>query len=204
MLSQVPHSRDWHLWHRACLQPRGVRHPARLQDQLGLLEPARPAVHDHVPYVILSFLIRFQQIFPTATNPGKDVKKRSYVSTWHWNFFSWWQLRLKKSIIIIMAKKQWIIWFCSVWRTAESSLTTFPWHCLLAAHTPDNSFMGFVAEELNKTERLHIQRNKVNNMAVVYGKEASMWKVSVSAKKVPAASIILWRFISRAFQREFY
>ena len=48
----------------------------------------------------------------------------------------------------------------------------------LAAHTPDNSFMGFVAEELNETERLSIQRNKVDNMAVVYGKEASMWKVS--------------------------
>lgn len=46
-----------------------------------------------------------------------------------------------------------------------------------AAHTPDNSFMGFVAEELNETERLYIQRNKVNNMAVVYGKDASMWKV---------------------------
>lgn len=50
----------------------------------------------------------------------------------------------------------------------------------LAAHTPDNSFMGFVAEELNETERLNIQRNKVNNMAVVYGKEAGMWKVSVT------------------------
>lgn len=56
--------------------------------------------------------------------------------------------------------------------------------CLsLAAHTPDNSFMGFVAEELNETERLNIQRNKVGNMAVVYGKEASMWKVSVAQKQ---------------------
>lgn len=55
MSPQVPHPRDWHLWHRACLQPRGVRHPARLQDQLGLLEPARPAVHDHVPYVTWLF-----------------------------------------------------------------------------------------------------------------------------------------------------
>lgn len=36
---------------------------------------------------------------------------------------------------------------------------------------------------MNETEQLHIQRNKVNNMAVVYGKEAGMWKVSVSAKK---------------------
>ncbi|XP_042589196.1 alpha-1,6-mannosylglycoprotein 6-beta-N-acetylglucosaminyltransferase B-like [Cyprinus carpio] len=48
-------------------------------------------------------------------------------------------------------------------------MTMFP-------HTPDNSFMGFVTEELNQTERLMIQRDKVNNMAVVYGKEASMWK----------------------------
>lgn len=46
-----------------------------------------------------------------------------------------------------------------------------------SAHTPDNSFMGFVTEELNETEKWSIQQNKVNNMAVVYGKEASMWKV---------------------------
>uniref|UniRef100_A0A672F3Y6 alpha-1,6-mannosyl-glycoprotein 6-beta-N-acetylglucosaminyltransferase n=1 Tax=Salarias fasciatus TaxID=181472 RepID=A0A672F3Y6_SALFA len=51
----------------------------------------------------------------------------------------------------------------------QQYMTMFP-------HTPDNSFMGFVAEELNETERLNIQRNKVNNMAVVYGKEANMWK----------------------------
>lgn len=44
--------------------------------------------------------------------------------------------------------------------------------------------MGFVAEELNETERLNIQRNKVGNMAVVYGKEASMWKVSVAQKRL--------------------
>uniref|UniRef100_A0A3P8UT14 alpha-1,6-mannosyl-glycoprotein 6-beta-N-acetylglucosaminyltransferase n=2 Tax=Cynoglossus semilaevis TaxID=244447 RepID=A0A3P8UT14_CYNSE len=48
-------------------------------------------------------------------------------------------------------------------------MTMFP-------HTPDNSFMGFVSEELNETEKRSIQQNKVNNMAVVYGKEASMWK----------------------------
>uniref|UniRef100_A0AAZ3SFV0 alpha-1,6-mannosyl-glycoprotein 6-beta-N-acetylglucosaminyltransferase n=1 Tax=Oncorhynchus tshawytscha TaxID=74940 RepID=A0AAZ3SFV0_ONCTS len=48
-------------------------------------------------------------------------------------------------------------------------MTMFP-------HTPDNSFMGFVSEELNDTEKSSIMQNKVNNMAVVYGKEASMWK----------------------------
>ncbi|XP_042158456.1 alpha-1,6-mannosylglycoprotein 6-beta-N-acetylglucosaminyltransferase B-like isoform X1 [Oncorhynchus tshawytscha] len=49
-------------------------------------------------------------------------------------------------------------------------MTMFP-------HTPDNSFMGFVSEELNDTEKRSIMQNKVNNMAVVYGKEASMWKL---------------------------
>lgn len=48
--------------------------------------------------------------------------------------------------------------------------------------------MGFVAEELNETERLHIRRNKVSDMAVVYGKEASMWKVSVSSLRDRLAS----------------
>ncbi|CAJ0956877.1 unnamed protein product [Ranitomeya imitator] len=49
-------------------------------------------------------------------------------------------------------------------------MTMFP-------HTPDNSFMGFVTDELNETERQHVAQNKVRNMAVVYGKEAAMWKV---------------------------
>ncbi|KAL6102684.1 mgat5b [Pungitius sinensis] len=57
----------------------------------------------------------------------------------------------------------------------QQYMTMFP-------HTPDNSFMGFVAEELNETERRNIQRNKVHNMAVVYGKDASMWKVSGKEK----------------------
>ncbi|XP_072339424.1 alpha-1,6-mannosylglycoprotein 6-beta-N-acetylglucosaminyltransferase B-like isoform X3 [Scyliorhinus torazame] len=48
-------------------------------------------------------------------------------------------------------------------------MTMFP-------HSPDNSFMGFVAEILNNTEKKAIQSSKVNNMAVVYGKDANMWK----------------------------
>nr|XP_057935002.1 alpha-1,6-mannosylglycoprotein 6-beta-N-acetylglucosaminyltransferase B-like isoform X2 [Doryrhamphus excisus] len=52
---------------------------------------------------------------------------------------------------------------------ARQYMTMFP-------HTPDNSFMGFVSEEMNDTEKRNIQQSKINNMAVVYGKEASMWK----------------------------
>ncbi|XP_053150441.1 alpha-1,6-mannosylglycoprotein 6-beta-N-acetylglucosaminyltransferase B isoform X3 [Hemicordylus capensis] len=51
-------------------------------------------------------------------------------------------------------------------------MTMFP-------HTPDNSFMGFVSEELNETEKQFIKSNKANNMAVVYGKEASIWKLFI-------------------------
>lgn len=70
-------------------------------------------------------------------------------------------------------------------------LDLLQWLCSSpAAHTPDNSFMGFVAEELNETERLNIQRNKVNNMAVVYGKDASMWKVSVP-RRLPQIPLLL-------------
>ncbi|KAM4761728.1 alpha-1,6-mannosylglycoprotein 6-beta-N-acetylglucosaminyltransferase B isoform 3-T3 [Cyanocitta cristata] len=54
-------------------------------------------------------------------------------------------------------------------------MTMFP-------HTPDNSFMGFVSEELNQTERQLIKANKVSSMAVVYGKEASIWKVGGKEK----------------------
>uniref|UniRef100_A0A8C9R109 alpha-1,6-mannosyl-glycoprotein 6-beta-N-acetylglucosaminyltransferase n=1 Tax=Scleropages formosus TaxID=113540 RepID=A0A8C9R109_SCLFO len=48
-------------------------------------------------------------------------------------------------------------------------MTMFP-------HTPDNSFMGFVADELSKSEKLHVSKNKAKNMVVVYGKDISMWK----------------------------
>ncbi|XP_073876755.1 alpha-1,6-mannosylglycoprotein 6-beta-N-acetylglucosaminyltransferase B isoform X6 [Macaca fascicularis] len=51
-------------------------------------------------------------------------------------------------------------------------MTMFP-------HTPDNSFMGFVSEELNETEKQLIKGGKASNMAVVYGKEASIWKLQV-------------------------
>lgn len=48
--------------------------------------------------------------------------------------------------------------------------------------------MGFVSEELNETEKRSIQQNKVNNMAVVYGKEASMWKVQTNKHLVVAVT----------------
>eukprot|EP00062_Callorhinchus_milii_P004504 gi/632942943/ref/XP_007886699.1/ PREDICTED: alpha-1,6-mannosylglycoprotein 6-beta-N-acetylglucosaminyltransferase B [Callorhinchus milii] len=48
-------------------------------------------------------------------------------------------------------------------------MTMFP-------HSPDNSFMGFVAEILNDTEREAPPSNKVSHIAIVYGKDPAMWK----------------------------
>uniref|UniRef100_G1TGI4 alpha-1,6-mannosyl-glycoprotein 6-beta-N-acetylglucosaminyltransferase n=1 Tax=Oryctolagus cuniculus TaxID=9986 RepID=G1TGI4_RABIT len=58
-------------------------------------------------------------------------------------------------------------------------MTMFP-------HTPDNSFMGFVSEELNGTEKQAVKGSKAGNMAVVYGKEASIWKLQVRTRLSPA------------------
>ncbi|XP_036125292.1 alpha-1,6-mannosylglycoprotein 6-beta-N-acetylglucosaminyltransferase B isoform X1 [Molossus molossus] len=54
-------------------------------------------------------------------------------------------------------------------------MTMFP-------HTPDNSFMGFVSEELNETEKQAIRSGKAGDMAVVYGKDASIWKLQGKEK----------------------
>ena len=50
--------------------------------------------------------------------------------------------------------------------------------------------MGFVSEELNETEKQLIKDGKASNMAVVYGKEASIWKVRPADPQPPAPT---WR-----------
>jgi len=46
---------------------------------------------------------------------------------------------------------------------------------LSAAHSPDNSFMGFVVEQyLTETNAVEKPRK---NLAVVYGKNTYMWQV---------------------------
>lgn len=49
--------------------------------------------------------------------------------------------------------------------------------------------MGFVSEELNETEKQLIKDGKASNMAVVYGKEASIWKVRPAAPQPPAPTL---------------
>lgn len=48
--------------------------------------------------------------------------------------------------------------------------------------------MGFVSEELNETEKQLIKGGKASNMAVVYGKEASIWKVSAGTPTAAPAT----------------
>jgi len=46
--------------------------------------------------------------------------------------------------------------------------------------------MGFVSEELNETEKQLIKDGKASKMAVVYGKEASIWKVRPAGPQTPS------------------
>lgn len=49
---------------------------------------------------------------------------------------------------------------------------------LAAAHTPDNSFLGFVVEQhLNASDIRHIDDIKRQNQSLVYGKVDNFWKV---------------------------
>lgn len=49
---------------------------------------------------------------------------------------------------------------------------------LSAAHTPDNSFLGFVVEQhLNASDIKHIDDIKRQNQSLVYGKVDNFWKV---------------------------
>lgn len=57
-----------------------------------------------------------------------------------------------------------------------SCLFLFVILCIFVAHTPDNSFMGFVVEQHLKDPVLPSINKK--NQAVVYGKNELMWKVS--------------------------
>lgn len=52
--------------------------------------------------------------------------------------------------------------------------------------------MGFVTDELNETERQQVAQNKVRNMAVVYGKEAAMWKVIYKCLLTLICTFFLW------------
>lgn len=48
------------------------------------------------------------------------------------------------------------------------------------AHTPDNSFLGFVVEQhLNASDISHIDDIKRQNQSLVYGKVDNFWKVNV-------------------------
>lgn len=50
----------------------------------------------------------------------------------------------------------------------------------VAAHTPDNSFLGFVVEQhLNASDIKHIDDIKRQNQSLVYGKVDNFWKVNL-------------------------
>lgn len=50
--------------------------------------------------------------------------------------------------------------------------------CLISAHTPDNTFLGFVVETYVNISDAGAEKPVKENWALVYGKEGYMWKVS--------------------------
>lgn len=57
-------------------------------------------------------------------------------------------------------------------------ISTFSSICFPSAHTPDNSFLGFVVEQhLNASDIKHIDDIKRQNQSLVYGKVDNFWKV---------------------------
>lgn len=55
----------------------------------------------------------------------------------------------------------------------------WPFPVWFAAHTPDNSFLGFVVEQyLNSSDIKHFNVIKRQNQSLVYGKVDNFWKVS--------------------------
>ena len=48
---------------------------------------------------------------------------------------------------------------------------------LPVAHTPDNSFLGFVSVGEAREEQQKVDVNREKRIAVVYGKQEHMWQV---------------------------
>lgn len=60
------------------------------------------------------------------------------------------------------------------------------WFISPAAHTPDNSFLGFVVEQhLNASDIRHIDEVKRQNQSLVYGKVDNFWKVRRFSSCIP-------------------
>lgn len=58
--------------------------------------------------------------------------------------------------------------------------------CFISAHSPDNTFLGFVVENhISPAEEL-----KKKNIALVYGKHVNMWQVRTNALSFEDASVV--------------
>ncbi len=69
---------------------------------------------------------------------------------------------------------------CSCWLSCLIGCRVYP-----AAHTPDNSFLGFVVEQhLNASDVRHIDDIKRQNQSLVYGKVDNFWKVSSARNRL--------------------
>lgn len=61
--------------------------------------------------------------------------------------------------------------------TCSSQLQLWFIVAIPVAHTPDNSFLGFVSAEEAREEKQKMDANREKRIAVVYGKQEYMWQV---------------------------
>lgn len=64
-----------------------------------------------------------------------------------------------------------------VWMAHTCSSPLQLWFIVAIAHTPDNSFLGFVSAEEAREEKQMMDANREKRIAVVYGKQEYMWQV---------------------------
>lgn len=73
--------------------------------------------------------------------------------------------------------------FFSLWEKLwEKKINKSPLMCIYVwpAHTPDNTFLGFVVQpHWSDEENKKLESIKRKNQALVYGKRASFWKVNI-------------------------
>ncbi|MED6250648.1 hypothetical protein ATANTOWER_002867 [Ataeniobius toweri] len=81
-----------------------------------------------------------------------------------------------KSFLVLLPKEHFLHNFCSA--TGSLIEIHIVFSCFsVTAHTPDNSFLGFVVEQhLNASDIRHINDIKRQNQSLVYGKVDNFWK----------------------------
>ena len=64
-------------------------------------------------------------------------------------------------------------------------------------HTPDNTFLGFVVEEVNSSRAIQLEGELRQNISLVYGKDVNMWKGKEELLRVSLRRVTKHIFVLR-------